>query len=134
MRYREIKESDDLECTKDDPCGYCKKCKENGTLKVTEADDFKTEIRKKKAFVRGREDATSYKPKVVPAEFAEYAQTYSKGYEEGQAINDHEAWQEKTAAKRQGRHYHESEEDQELMASRGQLPKAQARIRKFRLR
>jgi hypothetical protein len=119
MRYNEfLKEDNDLECTKDDPCGYCKKCKERGTLKVTEADDFKAEIRKKKAFTRGVEDATSYKPKAVPQEFADYAQAYFKGYAEGQAINDHEDWREKTAAKRQGRHYHESIDDETFSGTR----------------
>jgi len=36
------KDEEDLECTKNDPCGYCKKCKERGTLKVSESDDQET--------------------------------------------------------------------------------------------
>jgi len=37
-----------------------------------------------------------------------YVQGYKDGHREFSAVSDHEAWQEKTAAKRDGRHYHES--------------------------
>ena len=63
---------------------------------ITEADDFKTEIRKKKAFRRGQDDATNSKPKAVPSEFAELKQTYLKGYKAGEGTGSPNVWREKT--------------------------------------
>lgn len=69
----------------------------------------------KKAYDMGFSDAKSSRPKkAAHTSFGPYATDYYKGYEIGRSHLDHEAWQEKTAAKRQGRHYHESVTEQQL--------------------
>ena len=69
----------------------------------------------KKAYDMGFNDAKSSRPKkAAHTSFGPYATDYYKGYEIGRSHLDHEAWQEKTAAKRQGRHYHESVTEQQL--------------------
>jgi len=66
----------------------------------------------REAYDTGFDDARNHRPKKSPlsfsSSFGQYAVNYFKGYDEGKAANDHEDWQEKTAAKRQGQHYHES--------------------------
>jgi hypothetical protein len=120
MRYTEFQESE-LKCTKDDPCGYCKKCKERGTLKVTEGNADAEAARVAQDMIDGGMAAIS--DQNFNKLYDEYMERYRQGWgwpdsfrEEVRAaykailkaIDDHEAWQEKTAAKRQGRHYHEN--------------------------
>ena len=48
---------EDLECTDTDPCGYCKKCKERGTLKVSEGQ-YEKQIRQRNRLA-GKHHGTS---------------------------------------------------------------------------
>ena len=77
------------------------------------ATEFLTEGGEKKAYDMGFDDGYTGRPKKgAGASFGPYANDYYKGYSDGQDAEAHEAWQEKTAAKRQGRYYHESGGDQ----------------------
>jgi len=89
---------------------------ENGNIPVATKyrkgnQSFKEDARTggaKKAYDMGFDDARNSRPKkAAHTSFGPYATDYYKGYEIGRSHLDHEAWQEKTAAKRQGRHYHE---------------------------
>jgi len=64
-----------------------------------------------KAYKMGLDDGFNSRPKKKAEDsFGPFADDYYKGYEDGKAAEDHDAWKEKTAAKRQGRDYHESAE------------------------
>jgi len=96
---------------------FNKMSKELG-IDLDEATEFEQQIGAKKAYKMGMEDAISYRPKKnAENSFGPYASEYYKGYKEGEASNDHNDWREKTAAKRQGRHYHESAGDLECTKS-----------------
>ena len=70
----------------------------------------------KKGFDMGLGDALDGRPKKnAEQSFGPYAKDYYAGYKEGQASNDHNDWQEKTAAKRQGNHYHESKVKEDMV-------------------
>jgi len=63
----------------------------------------------KKAYDMGLDDGKNSRPKKkAEKSFGSYAKDYYKGYDDGKAAEEHEAWKEKTAAKRTGRDYHES--------------------------
>jgi len=75
-----------------------------------------------KAFEMGLDDGKKERPKKdAEASFGPYADEYYKGYSEGRDIADHEAWQEKVAAKRQGADYHESVEDKPTKTRKSNL-------------
>lgn len=64
----------------------------------------------KKAYEMGLDDGKNSRPKKKgETSFGQYAKDYYKGYDDGKSVEDHEAWQEKTAVKRTGSDYHESE-------------------------
>ena len=66
----------------------------------------------KKAYDMGLDDGKSSRPKKdAEKSFGPYAKDYYKGYDDGKSADDAEAWKEKTAAKRKGRMYHESDSD-----------------------
>ena len=61
---RKIQElEEDLECTDDDPCGYCKKCKTRGTLKVNEdvEPSVSKDIRSLENFLNAPRGAISFR-------------------------------------------------------------------------
>ena len=124
MRYKEIKESDDLECTKGDPCGYCKKCKENGTLKVTESYGEKWGIM---ASVSGgvtgnRQSWAKSDGERMEFDTEEEAKAVALQYSE-RANSGHGS----------ARYHYFAKEILNLFASRKPRPAAQQRIRKKRL-
>jgi len=163
MFLQQLFESDDLKCTKDDPCGYCKKCKERGTLKVKDKvneDDFYPAAEEYEdtltPFVEQWVDNTYGIP---PASYTVNGykdirvslprdrgprithDSVKSGEMKFELRRDAHDLIEELRASEFGEYevgtlsaFHFELQKQELMASRGQLPKAQQRIRKHKLR
>jgi len=84
----------------------------NTPLKVEKPNEVIEESGAKKAYSMGLDDGKNSRPKKkAEKSFGDYANEYYKGYEDGKAAEEHEAWKEKTAAKRTGRDYHESTDE-----------------------